>query len=466
MRNESDSFRDNLYNVNEKGRRVGFFPKRPKGKFVNRRIVFSYFLLVIFFGLPWLSYQENPFLLFNLIERKFVFFFQPFFPQDFFLVALMIMIVFIAIFMFTAVLGRIWCGWACPQTVFLEMVYRRIEYWIEGDASAQRRLEKAPWKWNKIRKRTLKHTIFLVIAFFVSHTVLAYIIGNVRVQEVVTSSPLENPITFALVLINTGVFYFVFAWFREQACIYVCPYGRLQGVMFDKETLQISYDYTRGEPRTRIKRDDTEQKGGDCIDCKQCVAVCPTGIDIRNGVQLECVSCTACIDACDEIMDKVNRPQGLIRYASQTQIEKGTAFKVTPRAWIYLGVLTVLFGIFGFALSGTSNLKVKMLRAPGQTFTETPAGNVTNMYQMTLLNKQSKDRVLTFKLESSQGKLSLLGANSLDLPLESGGQTSHNVLVELPPAELKSLSFEITIGIYEDEVLLEKLTTRFNGPMK
>ncbi len=243
------------------------------------------------------------------------------------------------VILFTAVLGRIWCGWACPQTVFLEMVYRRIEFWIEGDAPAQRRLAKASWTADKIKKRVLKQSIFILIAIWVSHTVLAYFVGMDQVLSYIRHSPMESPFIFAAVVVNAGIFYAVFAWIREQACIYMCPYGRLQGVMLDKDSLVISYDFVRGEPRGKLKKKDPDPNLGDCIDCNQCVAVCPTGIDIRHGTQLECVNCTACIDACDDIMDKVGKPRGLIRYASHRQIEEGGKFRLAPRAYLYMGVI-------------------------------------------------------------------------------------------------------------------------------
>jgi cytochrome c oxidase accessory protein FixG len=460
---ESDAFRDSLYNVDTSGRRVGFFPKRPQGRFFNARVIVSIVLLIIFFGLPFVEVGGEPIFLLDVIGRKFTLFGFKFWPQDFILFAVFAVSFFIFIILFTAVLGRIWCGWACPQTVFLEMVYRRIEFWIEGEASKQKKLDAADWNWEKLWKRSLKHLIFVLIAWWVSHTVISFFLGMDTVLGYFRDSPMAHPLLFAFVLLNTGVFYFVFGHFREQACIYMCPYGRLQGVMIDQNSLVISYDYKRGEPRGKLKKGTDTSSQGDCIDCKLCIAVCPTGIDIRNGTQLECVNCTACIDACDEVMDKVGKPRGLVRYASQNQIDQGTKFKLTGRAFLYIGVLLAFVGLFVGLLMSSGDLKMTMLRAPGQTYNMTAAGTVTNLYDLSVVNKSEAARHLDFRLQGSKGKVSVLGAEHLDLP--AGGSAKGAVLVELPPDEIKGMTFDIKIDVLENGELLRTLTTRFNGPM-
>lgn len=460
---DPEVFRDQLYNVDTSGRRVGFFPKRPQGRFYNKRIIVSTILLIIFFGLPWISYKGEPFFLLNVLERKFILFGFKFWPQDFLLFALLIVSFFVFIFLFTAVLGRIWCGWACPQTIFLETVYRRIEFWIEGDAAKQRRLKAADWNWEKIWKRSLKHSIFAIIAIMVSHTVIAFFLGMDTVLTYITESPANHPVLFAFVVLNSAAFYYVFAWFREQACIYMCPYGRLQGVMIDQDTLAISYDHVRGEPRGKLKKGADTSSQGDCIDCKLCIAVCPTGIDIRNGNQLECVSCTACIDACDEVMDKVDKPRGLIRYASQKQIENKTKFRLTGRAYLYIAVLSVFIGIFVTLLVTSGDLKLTLLRSPGQTYTMSPNGNVTNLYNLSVVNKSERERHLTFKLPDAKGKVTVLGAE--DLLLKPGESATGALLVELPQSEIKGMSFNLDIDIMEDGKVARQLSTKFNGPM-
>jgi cytochrome c oxidase accessory protein FixG len=463
MADPTEVFRSELYNVDESGRRVGFFPKRPKGRFYKKRTIFSTFLLLIFFGLPFIKVHGDPLFLINVFERKFILFGFTFWPQDFLLFAVVAVSFLIFVILFTAVLGRIWCGWACPQTIFLEMVYRRIEYWIEGDAPAQRRLSKASWTYDKIKKRVLKHSIFVVIAIWVSHTVLSYFIGMDDVLSYIRQSPAEQPIIFAAVVLNAGIFYAVFSWIREQACIYMCPYGRLQGVMLDKDSLVISYDFVRGEPRGKLKKKDPDPGLGDCIDCKQCVAVCPTGIDIRHGTQLECVNCTACIDACDEIMDKVDKPRGLIRYASHRQIEEGSKFRLAPRAYLYIGVIAAFIGLLSFLIATSGDMKMTLLRKPGQTYNTNAKGNVTNLYQLSVLNKTHDERTITFRLHNADGIVTVLGGKEMVLP--AGGSADANIQVELPQEEIIDMSFGLEIDVLEGDKVVKTMRTTFNGPM-
>lgn len=460
---QSSNFRDQLYNTDESGRRIGFFPKKPNGKFYKARTYVSIFLLLIFFGLPWIEYNGEPFFMLNVLERKFILFGNTFWPQDFLLFALLVVSFFVFVFLFTAVLGRIWCGWACPQTIFLEMVYRKIEYWIEGDAPAQRRLKAADWNWTKIWKRVLKHSIFLAIAFWVSNTVLSFFLGMDTVLDYARHSPLVHPVTFAVVVLNTGVFYFVFAWFREQACIYMCPYGRLQGVLLDADSLVISYDFVRGEPRGKLKKNEVESGKGDCIDCRQCVAVCPTGIDIRHGTQLECVNCTACIDICDDVMEKVSKPKGLIRYASHNQILNKTKFKLTTRAYLYIGVLAAFLTTFVVLSISAGDMKTTLLRAPGQTYTEVGNGDYANLYNLTVVNKLEKERKFEFRLPGSKGSIKVLGDSGFTVP--ANGQYEGAIFVELPPEEILGLSFDVKIEMVENNEVVRTLKTRFSGPM-
>lgn len=347
---ENETFRDSIGTINKEGKRAWIFPKKPSGRFYKYRKYVSYILLVFLLSAPFIKVGGNQFLMFNVLERRFNIFGFPFWPQDFYLFVLSMIIGVVFITLFTVAFGRIFCGWICPQTIFMEMVFRRIEYWIEGDRGAQIRLNKQEWNGEKIRKKGFKWFIFFIISFIIANVFLAYLIGSDRLIQYITDGPLAHKSTLVSLLIFTAVFYFVFAWFREQVCIIACPYGRLQGVLLDNKSIVVAYDHKRGEGDSGRKKyrkgeDRTSLGHGDCIDCFQCVHVCPTGIDIRNGTQLECVNCTACIDACDSIMDSVGYPKGLIRYASEDNILKKEPFKFTARMKGYVAILSILTAI-------------------------------------------------------------------------------------------------------------------------
>ena len=366
-----DSFRDTIATINSDGKRNFIFPKKPSGPFYDKRKLLSYLLLVFLIASPFFTVNGNQFLLFNVLERRFSIFGFAFWPQDFHLFVISMIIGVVGLTLFTVVFGRIFCGWFCPQTIFMEMVFRRIEYWIDGDRGAQIRLKKQKWNAEKIRKRVTKWIIFFVFSFFIANVFLAYLISSDRLIKMVTEGPENHITTLVALLIFTGVFYFVFAWFREQVCIIACPYGRMQGVLLDNKSINVAYDYMRGEGKNGRKKwrngeDRTAEGYGDCIDCKQCVVVCPTGIDIRNGTQLECINCTACIDECDTIMDKVGLSKGLIRYASEDEIVKKEKFKLTTRMKGYIVVLIILIGALATMLFLRNDVEANLLPLPGQ----------------------------------------------------------------------------------------------------
>jgi len=467
---EKDSFRDSIATIDDKGKRSWIFPKRPKGFFYKYRTYVSWFLLAFLLAAPFIKINGNQFLLFNVLERQFNIFGFPFWPQDFHLLVVSMIIGVVFITLFTVVYGRVFCGWVCPQTIFMEMVFRKIEYWIDGDRGAQIRLKKQGWTQEKIRKRILKHTVFFLFSFIIANVFLAYLVGSDRLFEIITDNPLDHLSGLIAILIFTAVFYFIFAWFREQVCVIACPYGRLQSVLLDNKSIVVAYDYKRGEKeagRAKFKKNEERPTTGkgDCIDCHQCVDVCPTGIDIRNGTQLECVNCTACIDACDFMMEKVELPKGLIRFASEDNIAKGEKPRFTPRMKGYTAVLTILTGLLIGMLFLRNDVEATFLRLPGQLY-ETKENNIiSNVFTYKLINKTTAqiDNV-DIKLLSHDGKVLFVGDENLAVPKQ---QLSEGTLfIEIPKGKLKKSKEKIKIGIYSNGELIETTTTNFLGPKK
>lgn len=456
------SFRDSVATISKQGTRNYIFPKKPKGKLYNLRTIFSIFYLVIFFTLPFIKVGDEPLFMFNVLQRKFIFFGQVFWPQDFFIFALGLLTFIVFIILFTVVFGRIFCGWACPQTIFMEMVFRKIEYWLDGDYNAQRRLKQMPWNAYKIRKRLTKMAVFYFVSFIIANFFLAYLIGMDDVLAMVKEGIAANLGTFISLLGFSAVFFFVYYWFREQVCIVVCPYGRLQGVLLDKKSIVVAYDYVRGEPKGKIKKEkEGKWDTGDCVDCAACVRVCPTGIDIRNGTQLECINCTACIDACNEIMKKVGRPQGLIRYESEENVAHKKKTKFNWRIGAYSFVLLILTSLLGIMLMTRQDVDVRILRTAGQMYQSMPDGRVANLYNIKLANKTRKDIPISLKLENMKGEITVVSKNMV-VAKESYFESPFIVKIDRQLIEKRKTP--IVLGIYEGNKKIKTVSTTFLGP--
>lgn len=457
---KSEKFRDELATVTKEGKRIWIYPKKPSGRYYTARTVLSYFLLLFLFAAPFIKLNGHPFILLNLLERKFIVFGIPFGPHDFHLFVLAMIATFVGIFLFTVVYGRLFCGWICPQTIFMEMVFRKIEYWIEGDWKKQIALDKQQMTATKFIKKLFKHTIFFAISFVIGNTFLSYIIGIDELFKIISEPISQHVSGFTSMLIFSSVFYYVFSKFREQACTLVCPYGRLQGVMLDANSVVIAYDYKRGEPRGKIRKSEDQSNKGDCIDCHMCVDVCPTGIDIRNGTQLECVNCTACIDACDDVMDKIKKPRGLIRYASKNEIENHARSLLTPRAISYTIVLILLTTLVLALLLNRSEFELTILRTPGILYQEQTNNRISNLYDLKIVNKTFDDLPAELKLKNIDGEIKLIGAN-LDIGPQSVAEGKF--LIILDKSKIKQLNTPIEIEVKSKGKTIDVVKTSFLG---
>lgn len=462
MSQEPATFRNQISTITDDGKkRKWLYPKIIKGKLYRYRSVLSYFFLTLLFASPFLKMNGEQLVLLNVLERKFVFFGIVFWPQDFYLFVLALITFIVFVVLFTVVFGRVFCGWVCPQTIFLEMVFRKIENWIEGDSVKQKKLDESPISFEKVSKKTIKHTLFLILSFLIANIFLSYLIGSSVLMKIITEPVSIHLSGFISICIFTAVFYLVFSRMRELVCAVACPYGRLQGVLLDNQSIIVAYDYERGEPRGKKVKEGL-QPAGDCIDCKLCVQVCPTGIDIRNGTQMECVNCTACIDACDMVMKKIQRPTRLIGFKSEDEISKHKSFHLNKRIYGYAAVLLILMGTLAYLLISRTDVETTILRAAGTLYQLRDNDHtVSNLYNTELVNKTS--HLIKFKIvpDNKDAKIQYIQKED---KLNIGSSVKITFFIILPQKSIQQYKSNIGFKLLSDGKEVDHFETTFIAP--
>ncbi|MES2809472.1 MAG: cytochrome c oxidase accessory protein CcoG [Bacteroidota bacterium] len=452
-----------LLAASDTGKRQWMYPLVRKGKYYKWRASISYVYLAFFFAGPLIKINGQPLLLLNFIERHFVIAGQVFWPQDIFLFMLASLVALVCIVLFTIAFGRIFCGWICPQTIFMEMFFRRIEIWIEGEPNQRKKLDTGPWTKEKIRKKGLKHTIFIILSFLIANTFLAYLISIESLLKIITEPVNLHWVGFASIWIFTMVFYLVYSRVRELVCTLICPYGRLQNVLTDNDTLMVAYNDVRGEPRGKLQRiPDPLNVKGDCVDCGLCVTVCPTGIDIRNGTQIECVNCTICIDACDQVMDKIHKPRNLIGYYSENMIRLIEKPSFTNRMKAYTAVIAILMGVLCYFIFSRSDMDMTVLRSAGMLYQEQPGGYVSNIYNAEIINKTNQKQNIIIKADDPSIKIKYIQAPGI---VAKGGMVKTVFFVMIPANQIHAAKTDLKLQLMVNDEIKQTVKTAFVGPI-
>jgi cytochrome c oxidase accessory protein FixG len=469
---DHETFRNELASVARDGRRRWIYARQPSGRFYRARTVVSVLLIGFLFAAPFVTVNGQPLMKLNVLERQFVLLGVFFRPQDFYLVVLIALSVLVTILLATVVIGRVWCGWLCPQTVFMEMLFRKLEYLIEGSAELQLRRDRGPWTRERIVRKGIKHAVFYALSFLIANVFLAWIIGARALWAIVTDPPSEHLAGLVSIVIFSFVFYLVFVRFREQACVLACPYGRMMSALTDSRTITVTYDVVRGEPRGRMLRGAQRDAGaqGDCIDCHQCVTVCPTGMDIRDGIQLECVTCAACIDACDAVMTKIGRPAGLIRLTSHDAVAHSapgaSAARRRPaaRALAYAAVWLVLVSTVAVLLARRPDLDVLILRQPGTLYATDADGDFANFYSVEALNRTASPARFSIEVVQPSGAtVTTLGPLGDVGPY---GVAEGRLMLRLPAGHVSGASTPVRFAVRAADGSVQTIDSAFLGPAR
>jgi cytochrome c oxidase accessory protein FixG len=451
-----------LLEAKEDGKRQWMYPLVRKGRFYKWRSRLSYVYLILFFTGPFLRINGQPLLLLNFMDRQFVLLGQVFWPQDIFLFMLASLVFLVFVVVFTIAFGRIFCGWICPQTIFMEMVFRKIEIWIEGDANKRKKLDAGGWTKEKIWKKTAKHGLFILVSFLIANTFLGYIIGSENLLKIITEPLTAHWIGFISIWVFTTVFYLVYSQVRELVCTLICPYGRLQSVLIDQHTLVVAYDDVRGEPRGKLSKNaDLFNLKGDCVDCGLCVAVCPTGIDIRKGTQIDCINCTACIDACDQVMDKINKPRNLIGYFSENMIRLKEKPSFTGRMKAYTAVIAILISALSYFIFSRNDVDITIMRSAGMLYQEQPGSYISNIYNAEIINKTNQDKNIRIVAADPAVKIKYIQAPGV---VGKGSTENAVFFVMLPLSHIHAAKTNIHLQLMQGQKVIQKVSTNFIGP--
>jgi len=452
-----------LLAASDNGKRKWMYPLLRKGIYYKWRSAISYVYLAFFFSGPFIRIGGQPLLLLNFWERHFVILGQVFWPEDIFLFMLASLVALVCIVLFTIAFGRLFCGWICPQTIFMEMVFRKVEEWIEGDANKRKKRDAGPWTNEKIVKKVAKHLVFIVLSFLIANTFLAYIIGSESLIKIVTEPVTLHLIGFASIWVFTAVFYLVYSQVRELVCTLICPYGRLQSVLIDQHTLVVAYNDVRGEPRGKLERNaDPLNVKGDCVDCGLCISVCPTGIDIRKGTQIDCVNCTACIDVCDEVMDKIHKPKSLIGYYSENMIRIKEKPSFTLRMQAYAAVITIMISVLCYFIFSRSDMDMTVMRGVGMLYQEQPGGYISNIYNAEVINKTNKAQVITITSDDPSIQIKYIQAPGT---IAKGGMVKAMFFVLIPASHIHTPKTDVHLQLFTGHQLKQTVSTTFVGPI-